>query len=120
ACCTRGKPSISLCRSGRRRRAHRIAAGWREIYVCCVVGGPGGALMIRTGIDRPATQGPAQDPAEFSLVLGGPIYQLLRRARLTDDALTLVHRRILGGVLITWVPLLLFAMWEGQAWGGDV
>jgi hypothetical protein len=76
--------------------------------------------MIRTGIDCPAAQAPAQDPAEFSLVLGGPIYQLLRRVRLTDDALTLVHRRILGGVLITWVPLLLFATWEGQAWGGDV
>jgi hypothetical protein len=31
---------------------------------------------------------------DFSLVLGGPLYQLLRRARLTDDALMLQRRRI--------------------------
>jgi hypothetical protein len=73
--------------------------------------------MTNTVLDRPGAHGPAEEPADFSLVLGGPIYQLLRRAHLTDDALTLVHRRILGGVLITWVPLLLLAMWEGQAWG---
>ena len=27
------------------------------------------------------------DPPDFSLVLGGPLYQLLRRAHLSDDAL---------------------------------
>ncbi len=53
-------------------------------------------------------------------MLGGPIYQLLRRAHLTDDALTMVHRRILAGVLITWFPLLLLAIWEGRAWGGEI
>ncbi len=57
--------------------------------------------------------------SDFSLVVGGPLYQLLRRSRLSDDALTLVHRRIVAGVLITWFPLLLLAIWEGQAWGGD-
>ena len=53
-------------------------------------------------------------------MLGGPIYQLLRRAHLSDDALTLVHRRILAGMLITWFPLLLLAMWEGVAFGGEI
>ena len=62
----------------------------------------------------------AEDPADFSLVLGGPLYQLLRRTRLSDDALTLVHRRILAGVLITWLPLLLLSIWEGRAWWGTV
>ena len=62
----------------------------------------------------------AEEPADFSLVLGGPLYQLLRRSHLSDDALTLVHRRILAGVLITWLPLLLLSMWEGRAWWGDV
>ena len=62
----------------------------------------------------------AEEPADFSLVLGGPLYQLLRRSRLSDDALTLVHRRILAGVLITWLPLLLLSTWEGRAWWGDV
>ena len=53
-------------------------------------------------------------------MLGGPLYQLLRRTRLSDDALTLVHRRIFVGVLITWLPLLLLSAWEGRAWWGDV
>ena len=58
--------------------------------------------------------------ADFSLVLGGPLYQLLRRSHLADDALELVHRRILAGVLITWLPLLLLSTWEGRAWRGNV
>ena len=76
--------------------------------------------MTVTEISRPGTRGPAGEPPDFSLVLGGPIYQLLRRAHLTDDALTMVHRRILAGALITWFPLLLLAIWEGQAWGGEI
>jgi len=53
-------------------------------------------------------------------VLGGPLYQLLRRTRLSDDALALVHRRIIAGVVITWVPLLLLSLLEGRAWWGSV
>ncbi len=62
----------------------------------------------------------AGEPADFSLVLGGPLFQLLRRSRLSDDALTLVYRRILAGVLITWLPLLLLSTWEGRVWRGNV
>lgn len=58
------------------------------------------------------------NPADFSVVLGGPLYQLLRRARLSDDALALVHRRILAALLITWVPLLVLSILDGRAWGG--
>ena len=61
----------------------------------------------------------AVEPTDFSLVLGGPLFQLLRRAHLSDDALTLVHRRILAAVLLTWLPLLLLSMLEGRAWSGD-
>jgi hypothetical protein len=57
---------------------------------------------------------------DFSIVLGGPLYQLLRRARLSDDTLALVHRRVIAGVLITWVPLLLLSLLEGRAWWGAV
>ena len=46
---------------------------------------------------------------DFSLVLGGPLFQLLRRAHLQGDALELVHWRILGSILVTWVPLLLLS-----------
>jgi len=75
---------------------------------------------VTTEINRPGTKGPNGEPPDFSLVLGGPIYQLLRRAHLTDDALTMVHRRVLVGALVTWFPLLLLAIWEGQAWGGGI
>ncbi len=77
--------------------------------------------MIRTATSQPGISGPlAEEPTDFSLVLGGPMYQLLRGAHLSDDVLTLVHRRIIAGVLVTWLPLLLLSMWEGQAWGGDI
>jgi hypothetical protein len=65
----------------------------------------------------PITRAP-DNPADFSLVVGGPLYQLLRRARLSDDALALVHRRIVAALLITWVPLLVLSILAGRAWGG--
>ena len=46
---------------------------------------------------------------DFSLVLGGPVFQLLRKAHLEGDAVELVYRRILAAVLITWFPLLLLS-----------
>lgn len=63
---------------------------------------------------------PFPPPPDFSIVLGGPLYQLLRRTRLSDDALHLVHRRVLAGILITWVPLLVLSLLEGRAWRGAV
>ena len=63
---------------------------------------------------------PVAPPDDFSIVLGGPLYQLLRRAHLSDDALALVNRRIVAGVLITWVPLFLLSVPAGAAWWGQV
>lgn len=56
---------------------------------------------------------------DFSLVLGGPLYQLLVRARLTDDALTTLRRRILVISLAAWAPLLVLAACEGHALGSS-
>jgi len=50
---------------------------------------------------------------EFSLVLGGPLFQLLRRAHLTDDQLGMVVRRIIAAILIAWVPLLILTVADG-------
>jgi len=44
---------------------------------------------------------------DFSLVLGGPIYQLLRKVHLEGDHLELLQRRMLVVPLIAWLPLLL-------------
>ncbi|HYR01272.1 MAG TPA: hypothetical protein VET86_14605 [Casimicrobiaceae bacterium] len=60
---------------------------------------------------------PADD---FSLVLGGPLFQLLRRAHLSGGALELARRRIVAISLFLWLPLLVLAAVDGTALGGDV
>ena len=57
---------------------------------------------------------------DFSLVLGGPLFQLLRRANISGDALELMRRRIIIVSLFAWLPLLVFSALEGQALGGNV
>ena len=66
-----------------------------------------------------ATQAPA-DPRDFSIVLGGPLYQLLRRAHMAGDALELARRRIVAFALIGWLPLLILSLAQDRAWGTDV
>lgn len=61
-----------------------------------------------------------KEPPDFSLVLGGPLYQLWRRAHLAGDTLDLLRRRIVITVLLTWLPLLLLSVVEGHAWAGSV
>jgi hypothetical protein len=62
--------------------------------------------------------GKLADPADFSLVLGGPLYQLLVRLRMLKPPLELYSRRIIAITLIAWLPLLLLTMLAGQAIGG--
>ena len=57
-------------------------------------------------------------PQDFSLVLGGPLYQLFRRSHLSDDALDLVRRRMIIITAIAWLPLLIFSVLQGLAWSG--
>ena len=47
---------------------------------------------------------------DFSLVLGGPLFQLLRKAHLEGDHLELLTRRILTLTVVAWLPLLLLAV----------
>jgi hypothetical protein len=56
--------------------------------------------------------------SEFSLVLGGPLYQLYLRSRMLRPPLGLLRRRLAGLVLLTWVPLFVLSALEGQALGG--
>ena len=48
-----------------------------------------------------------QKSDDFSLVLGGPIYQLLRKAHLEGDHLEFLKRRLIIITLVVWLPLLL-------------
>jgi hypothetical protein len=59
-----------------------------------------------------------QDPADFSLCLGGPLYQLFRRVHLSGGTLELLRRRIAVLALLAWAPLLALSAAEGRAWGG--
>lgn len=67
--------------------------------------------------ERTVTSNLFHNPPDFSLVLGGPLFQLLRRAHLSDDALMMMRQRLIAFMLLTWLPLLLLSIVEGQAWG---
>ena len=59
------------------------------------------------------------NPENFSLVLGGPFFQLLRRAHLSDNAMMLVRQRIIAISLFAWLPLLLLSALERHAFRGN-
>jgi hypothetical protein len=61
-----------------------------------------------------------RNPPDFSLVLGGPLFQLLCRAHLSDDALMMLRQRILAIALLAWLPLLVLCALEGRLLGGTV
>jgi hypothetical protein len=56
-----------------------------------------------------------QEPSDFSLVLGGPVFQLFRRCHLEGDHLELLKRRLLTITLVAWLPLLLLAPLSSSA-----
>ena len=56
----------------------------------------------------------------FSIVLGGPTYDLLLRMGLLRFSLPNVLRRMAALVALTWLPLLLLSLREGLAFGHQV
>jgi hypothetical protein len=63
---------------------------------------------------------PPPDAYDFSLVLGGPLFQLIGRAHLSGDALELLRRRVAVISLFAWLPLLILSLLGGHAWGDAV
>jgi len=61
-----------------------------------------------------------EEQEEFSLVRGGPLYQLWRRLHVAGPALDLLARRIIGIPLVAWLPLLVLTVYEGVAIGHAV
>ena len=61
----------------------------------------------------------SKQPYDFSLVLGGPLYQLFIRSRISTDTLGLLKRRLIFFSLFTWLPLLLLSVLAGEAAVGD-
>ncbi|HEY2168222.1 MAG TPA: hypothetical protein VGJ30_01250 [Candidatus Angelobacter sp.] len=70
--------------------------------------------------DRPIPQLVSEEPHDFSLVMGGPIFQLFRRSHLAGDGMDLVVRRILVITLIAWPPLLLLSALGSHLAGASV
>ena len=71
------------------------------------------------GTPREGAEGHKVDAQpDFSLVLGGPLFQLLRGLHLSGNALELLRQRILVIVGLAWLPLFALSILERQAWGG--
>jgi hypothetical protein len=58
------------------------------------------------------------EPTDISLVQGGPLFELLARARLLRPPTELVARRIVAFILIAWLPPFLLSGLSGHAVGG--
>ena len=76
-------------------------------------------LLARLRVAKSLAAGRA-DPDDFSIVLGGPLYQLVHRAHLSGDALQMLRRRIVVLSLVAWLPLVILAAIEGRLWGSAV
>jgi len=64
--------------------------------------------------DLEIKRNPAMEIPDFSLVLGGPLFQVCRRAHLSGDALELLRRRVVVSTLFVWLPLLLLSIFDGH------
>lgn len=62
----------------------------------------------------------AEPGTNFSIVVGGPIYDHLLRSRLVQQRLPNILRRLIAFVAITWLPLLLLSIRDGVAFGYKV
>jgi hypothetical protein len=58
-----------------------------------------------------------QELQDFSLVLGGPIYQLFRKSHISGDGLEHLYRRLIVITLIAWLPLLILTAAASEAGG---
>ena len=56
---------------------------------------------------------------DFSLVLAGPLFQLLRRLHLAGDAMALLRWRLVVFSRVAWLPLSVLSTLEGQLLGGS-
>ena len=77
-------------------------------------------MPLKTGAEGTNASSPSSPITNFSLVLGGPLYQLYLRTRLSTPPLGLLRRRILTVSLLCWFPLLILSLTAGQALRGVV
>ena len=76
------------------------------------------ADMQKTG--SRATDACHEPRDSFSLAIGGPLFDIWRRAKLSGEALELLRRRIVATIAVAWLPLLILSLLEGTAWSANV
>ena len=76
--------------------------------------GPAELESLKTSTSKDVTE----DGTSFSLVLGGPLYQLYLRTKLAKPPLDLLRRRIIALCLICWLPPLLLSLLARDTWDG--
>jgi hypothetical protein len=72
---------------------------------------------VKTGAPS-ASATPSDGRDDLSVMLGGPLYQLYRRTRVSGPALELLHRRVIVLTSLAWLPLLVLSLIDGLAWKG--
>ena len=65
-----------------------------------------------------ATSAPLQEPPDFSLAVGGPLYQMLSRSRSGGPVSRLLRRQAVVAILLCWVPLAVLSLGQGHFFGG--
>lgn len=55
---------------------------------------------------------------DFSLVVGGPLYQLYLRTHMAQAPLRLLRRRMIAMAALLWLPMFALSAYEGVAWSG--
>jgi hypothetical protein len=65
-----------------------------------------------------ATPAPLQEPPNFSLALGGPLYRRITRSHLPSQGPGLLSRQAALVVLFCWVPLAVLSLVQGHFLGG--
>jgi hypothetical protein len=63
---------------------------------------------------------PLHNSSDFSLVAGGPLFQLLRRVQPSDDKLVSMRRGIIIIPVLAWLPLLVLSAVGGRLFSGNV
>jgi len=76
-----------------------------------------GLQAIPRQIDRESVESTIRN---FSIVLGGPVYDLLLRFGIVRTGIPNLMRRIVALVAVTWLPLLLLSLKDGIAFGQQV
>lgn len=76
---------------------------------------------MRSSSAPPQRQGPiGGSTPDFSLVAGGPLFQLFLKTRLSQDRLEMLRRRMVLIPALAWIPLLVLTWVDGTALGGGV